>query len=473
MKSNLTIAILLFLIASTTLSVKLFRGTKQYPMTYAHTQDPQGSTNGTFNLQIQLPLTYDSNSGDSPLYKLRPDLGVHAVFHGVNPPDEWGINCSGDESTNCNIEDPEAQNYQSYYGWQFYWMPGKTYFTLEGSQPDMEKDAMDISLINHPTEKVAWQFEDTGLLGLSPQSPFWTYLFNQYLPMNDTLAFSFYLNTDDSNYWYQLFSGEYEGVFNGSSFKLAESPEELLDYEAEDETISWAEGLDSGYWGIKDAKIWISSNMTAPLHDGDACISSTSPHLFISDQFDDIQKLVSVSMCGDDICGSEAAVNLAPEFYITFTDTNGTLQNVTIRHSDYLYADVNGTLVPSFDDMSAYQKDSCPIDSRFGLGRMFLFKRLLLFKLQDDPERTTTKTYVSINYYSERPSLAKLADVWSLVLSSFITIVLITAFIMYLRMGSNPDKPVVAEGYRSTFKTRDDEEHELDLAGEDEPELRD
>lgn len=442
---------------------KLFRGTRTFPLTYVNNPDPQGFSQGTFNFITQIPITYNSRNKESqnPNYKFRPDIGLNYVAHAAQTESvNWGIDCSGDDRTNCAVTDPTASNYQSYYGYQFYWMPGTTQFTFEGQPPDVKNTPMDIRLINNPSNSSKWQYANTGLLGLSPTSAFWNYVFEQYLPMNDTLGLSYYLTTDTSNYWYELYSGEYDGIFRGSTLRISENIQELLDF---DQELEFAESPDNGFWGIKDAKIWISSNMSQPLHEGDACISSTSPNYFISDKFDDIQKMVLKEVCGDTECGPNENILNGPNIYITFNTDKG-MKNLTVTPEEYIYYAKSGDIVPSFDDMSAFQKDSCPINSSFGFGRMFMFNRLLIMKLKTDAERTKITPYVGVFDYSTRPSLAKPADVDALVWSGIGTIAFITAVVMFLRSGSSSTVVVKAQKDKTEVKGDDDDEEEkLDL----------
>lgn len=469
MNSKLASTIALLALISCSNACKLFKGTRAYPLAYANTKDPQGLSKGTFYFDLEFPITYNSKEegAKNPNYKFRPDIGVSQVFHGIKSAEtgeDWGITCSGDAETNCEVTNKEAKNYQSYYGYQFYWMPGTTQFSLDGDKPDVSKPGMDIALINSPTNGTKWQFHETGILGLSPKSPFWPYLFNQYLPLENSLAMSYHLNTDDSNYWYELYDGDYSNVYHGSVLKISEKPEDLLDFEEE---LEWAESPDNGFWGIKDAKLWISSNMTAPIHEGDACISSTSPNYFISDKFNDLQILISNIVCGSDECGQNDNYLTAPEIYLTYKTDKGT-KKLTITPQDYIYRAKGGNVVPSFDDMSAYQKDSCPINATFGLGRMFLFKRLVVLKLLTDKDRSKITPYVGVYDYSTRPSLAKQADVQNLVWTSVGALIAITIFVFILRAGGNSEAITVKQTHENAKNKNDDEEEEkFDLGDDD------
>lgn len=473
LKLSSTIAILTLISCAN--ACKLFQGTRGWPLTYANTPDPQGLSKGTFYFEVDLPVTYNSRNPKSanPVYKFRPDIGLDQIYHGIQRPDlqpnpqDWGINCTGSDETNCAVTDPEASNFQSYYGYQFYWMPGTTHFSFDNEKPDVSKKPLPIQLINNPIDKSKWQFMNTGLWGLSPKSPFWTYIFDQYLPLKNNLGMNFYLNTDNSNYWYELYDGDYKDVYRGSELRISENIEDLLDFK---ETVQFAEAPDNGFWGIKGVKMWISSNMTEPIHQGDACISTTSPNYFISDKFVDLQNLVLNEICGSESCGKNDNILNAPNIIIEFETDQGT-QKLTVTAEEYIYLSKGGQLTPSFDDMSTYQKDSCAINASFGFGRMFLFNRLVVMKMVTDAERTKMTPYVGVFDYSSRPSLAKPADVENMVWASFGLLLAVTIYVMVLRSGGSTDTKTVVKGQVSKVETEapgdDDEEEKLDLAKDD------
>ena len=416
-------------------AVKLFDGTKTFPLKFVtigavdnEYELEKKEENKRFHFQMELAVTTDTSSKPypNPKYKFTPDTAVSDVLQGLKTANDWGMQCAGEEETNCSVEDPENTQEGEIHGHSFTYVEGSTQFSLGPRKPEFDSPAMPIKLLTAP-EKEDWEYGEAGVLGLSPKSSFWTYLWEQYLPVKDSFGFSFNLKTAKTNHWYQLFEGREghtEGVFKGSELKISEVPGDLRDW---DEPLNWVEGLES-HWGIKHAKLYISSNTTVPVHLGQACITSSAKATILSNQAEKLRKEVFNQNCGYDDCGAYTKTTKAPEFYLTFEDREGRHHNLTIGTTEYIYKKEHGGLAASIEDISEHSGKACPEGASFGLGRMFLFSKLLVMKL----ERNGTNS-IHFGNYSERPNLAEAENVGNMVKVSLGLILFTLIYLTYLR----------------------------------------
>ena len=170
-------------------------------------------------MYLNLPITFDPTA-----YKFRPHLGQSYVLHGnknyANPdaPEikvDWGIPCAGDVSCTWDLKSSSTVYYDG-NSWNV--TSGTTYFSLSGEQPDVGTNPMPMSLVFDPYTSQNWLFNNSGILGLSPTSVLWKYLFDQYDFTNDSVSMQFNLTTSTNNILSDLYEESSANIFEGSVF---------------------------------------------------------------------------------------------------------------------------------------------------------------------------------------------------------------------------------------------------------------
>jgi hypothetical protein len=450
MQKTLIAIIVTAMVGSSIQDPKPYPGTQNFPLTF-EIKEPPASHKGEDSekyLSTMFPFTTETTS-----YKFRPHLGQRTVLHGnkaYTNPDfpkiklDWGVDCK--KENNCEYDLKSADLYY-YDGNTWNITDSTTQFSLfKGEKPDLTAKPLDSKLVFKPTTGDNWLFDNAGILGLAPTSSLWEYLFGQYKFKNDEINFAFWMNTDKKNTYTELFEESDINIYGGSQIKFSDDATKLL--EAKDDELNFVDGLDSplgkNYWGIKGVSVHMSDNMDKPLHENvEACISSMGVETLISSHFGLAGERVMKQVCGNPKgCDASNDLSYAPDIYITYKDTNQKLVNITVTAQDYMYYNSNGKdIAASIGDMSDYEVVDCRGGAQFGLGKMFLFKRLVIMKMLKDKDGNM-KSQVSINKYKTRPSLVHNKNVTVVVVFGVGATVLILLVIFVIRSKGDPNRVV-------------------------------
>ena len=450
-----------FLIVSLLIGISLqdptpFSTYIEYPLTFEIKKPPSWATDNDSQKYFSLQMKFTT---EDSAYKFRPHLGQSQIIHGnqayTNPdqPDikvEWGVKCI--QQNSCSYDLKSSDNY--YYDGNTWNVTNTlTQFSLTTDKADLSKAPMPALLVFNPMKSADWLFDNTGILGLSPTSPFWTYLFSQYKMNNDEIGLNFWLSANKQEKLSDLFEESRQGLYEGSKFKLSDSPEKFL--EVQDDTLNFVDSMtgkrSKDYWGISKVSVHLKDDMDKPVHtDVEACISSMAVETVISANFGLMTERVMKLICGNPKgCSSSKNLSYAPEMYITFLDNSQKLVNITLSAEDYMYYDSNGGISASFGDASAYEAVDCPPGLQLGFGRMFLFKKLVTMKIKKNKDGNLIPQ-IAINNYKTRPVLAN-KNVNSIVIFGGAFLVFIVLLVVFMRSkGNSADKTIVSGSSKLT-----------------------
>lgn len=280
-------------------------------------------------------------------------------------------------------------------------------------------------------------------------------------------SMSLYLdNTNHGDYWYELFDGNKNGLYGGSDLKLSPDYKDLIDKEKkkEEEEVTWIQNSSQDFWQLDNVKVFFSDNMHTPIHQGSACISMDSPHLLLSKKSKELRTKITKRIEEKTKPGTQPSISNAPKLVIKLATTNGEEKEITISQKDYLYyqRDLNISIsIGSGDDLTPRQ---CSNESEFGFGRMFLFKKLLIFKLKFIQSNGVVESQVGVSDYNQRPKLKdpsnenggfefdKTILIYSIA-SAFLLIISCTFIIRCFRGGRKDRNSVDKDSLRLSFNS--------------------
>lgn len=377
-----------------------------YQLSYNSIWDQKLKAKNYF-FSTKFPLTFNSSSlkeGEEErgiLSKVKPELTSQQTYHGSVPPYAWGVTCSGDETTNCKFINPIAGGNATYAGSSFSYLLAITYFSIgNGSRIDTSQSPMPIRLINGTQDDSRWVLGDAGLLGLSPRSSLWKYLMRQ----EDVKEYSmsFYIDNSEDDFWYEVFEGNKLDLFGGSLLEFSSRPEDLVRGKEE---VVWTLNSSPDFWQFEDVKIYLGSDEETPVHSGAACLLMDSPYFLVSRKSGKIKDIVMENIKEKSKTGQEMSPSNAPEITVVVTGEDGTEKKLTIAPEDYAYYQKDLNISLSIGPISSQDQSLCSKDSEFGFGRMFLFKKFLIFKLKLQEDSGSLESSIGISNYTKRPKL--------------------------------------------------------------------
>lgn len=361
--------ILILVIALASLSLqapKPFPGPLSFKATFEIKNPPKPySGDSEKYLYINFPFTTEKTT-----YKFRPHFGMKDIIHGnkaYHNPDKpliqvnWGVSCTKENNCNYNL----TTNSLYYYDgntWNI--TDATTHFSLNGEGPDLTAAPMSSKLVFNPSKGDMWLFNNAGILGMSPTSSLWEYLFGQYIFKNDEINFTYWLDTNKKNTWTELFEESKEKIFEGSVLKFSDNANDFIEVKSEKTNFipSLSSARGKNYWGINDVTVRIGDKTSKPIHENvEACISTMAEETIVSSHFGLAGEEVFKQLCDNPKgCDNNNNVENGPNILISFKDTQSKEVTITLKPEDYIYKGSQGDIGVSIGDMSEYETTDCP-----------------------------------------------------------------------------------------------------------------
>lgn len=320
------------------------------------------------------------NSDQVQDIQMRPDLSSPVVMMGLMPSNDWGVVC-GNDTNKTHCTQTAAATTVSYLG--------KSYSAYQLNIPSPFKRDNSYSLNNDyltayglfaPLEsgKDKFVLGSTGVLGLAPQSPYFSNLFKHYKYANDTFTFSFEYNPDKNQAWWKETEGNaYRSgllTLNGYSTKDVASGSKL-------QNVSVPQA--SAWWQLPDVELFLGNTSLASKKV--VCITNARNSIFASDASIDLLKKINQQLCGKDTA-CEASADKSKVMKIVLKVNGFELE---IQPTDFLYTAEKNTMGLAIDNIADWKAQKlCSEESSLALGRLFFAKYSVVFRRSSKGDHT-------------------------------------------------------------------------------------
>lgn len=311
------------------------------------------------------------NSDQVQDIQMRPDLSSSSVILGLLPGNNWGVPCTNDtNATHCSKEDkPVTVSYLS-KSYTAYQMNIPSPFKKDNSY-SLNKEYLTAFGLSDPAEsgKDLFVLGGTGVMGLAPQSPYFSNLFRHYKYTNDSFAFSFEYNPDRNQAWWKETesNGYRPGVLtlNGFSTKDVVSTSRLQNV-----TVP----RNSAWWQVEDVEL--KQGNLSLVTGQKLCVTNSRNSILAVDSAISLVKKINQELCGKDT-PCDASQDKAKASSIILKMNGFQLE---IQPTDYIYQGQKNTLDFAIDDLVSWKAQNvCSQDSTLAVGRLFFAKYSVVF----------------------------------------------------------------------------------------------
>ena len=381
-------------------------------------------------------MTYDQiNPSHLPPVYMATMLNFDQVAISIEELDGWGVkgcgkNTPAPQTTSCsyfpNSKNPYGLDWS---GKKFSTYDATTYFPLyKGHHVNIQKEKS-AKVLGLDVVVNKFLYNEAGILGLAPNSTFWDYIARQGVVDGKDVYSTLWLTTKDTFTWEDLFGNEKAHVFNGSELRLSDDINKVVDQERSDEVFIEST---EGFWGASNIEVISSANESKTLYKGEACFTSNAHATILTQYPQHFRNQTYFDVCREAECGPDTYILNGPTLIVHFKDDNDKIiKTVEIQPNQYIYQQENKIVNVSVENIGEYQDNAgCSDKAQFGFGRMFMFFNQLVLK--SDLSGAQDNKFAIFDY-SYRPSLAKEADVGSLVASGLIFTIAIFICISTLR----------------------------------------
>ena len=371
----------------------------------------------------QMPLTHNQNNpGNERYYLMSVMINYESLAFGLAELDGWGVEgCSSKAPapplTSC-VYQPASRNPNG-LDWnhqKFLTFDTLTYFPLYPGHEITTSQGRGAKALGVDVPVNKFMYNEAGVLGLSPQSTFWDYVKAQGVVTGDFVYTSLWLTTNDTFWWYDLFGDKSENVFSNSELRISDDLNKVVDLVREDEVFIPSTAKQ---WGVQNVEVFSTENETKPIYTGELCFTSNAQATVLTTTPNHFINRTLYETCRSDRCGQDSFILNGPSLMVKFKDENNqTIKTVQVTPNQYIYQNASDEVLISVEDIRNYQGGAgCSPNAQFGFGRMFMFFNQLVLKkdLSGDEDNQ-----IAIFDYAYRPSLAKQANVGSLVAAGLI-----------------------------------------------------
>jgi hypothetical protein len=340
-------------------------------------------------------LKYSKSSKEPTKITVKPDFTIpYSMYAKESETFDWGITCESSATDLCNPGTGTSEK-QSYNGVTYSYSGIKTVAPVT---PDFNfgdgKPVYDVQWMSAVDDGKTWPLNQTGLIGLSKNSNFVKYLLEQYDALNDQgeFIYSYFVKVMPS----QLddkFIGNESGTFDESYLTLNGYNEAAIYKNTEP---FWLKSSDPELWTFDSIKITLETHNSSkkfessPLFDtmdiaeGETCLDLEAQPLLMlpkasQAKMDKMIEFVMNQICGQKTCKSGSDISKGPNMIMTFKDSSGTDQKITLKPNQYIFDNAQNQTQISM----GYLDDSgsrCGSTAKLGLGRVFFLEKYVLFK---------------------------------------------------------------------------------------------
>jgi hypothetical protein len=235
---------------------------------------------------------------------------------------------------------------------------------------------MNVSLVNQTFQ---WELGTYGILGMSPESQFWTYARDNLRP----------INTDNQHIQFAL---GYNFTHNERLYQLDKmimhtSGWYINSRSVQDDSILIDLPPNSTVWTIPQVKV-VRYAQDKPLN-LDACVSNVMNNYFYIKDFNcDLKPRILKQLCGNArVCyQSNSVLGDVDNIYIALyrPGNDESRVKVILDPFDFIMFDANNKAVLGIGDVNDDKSSQCPAGTSLILGRLFFSKAWLIIQLNDD-----------------------------------------------------------------------------------------
>lgn len=320
----------------------------------------------------------DSNHHDRGVYQqFTLDLGFNDVYvpDGKNGP--FGMTCdqkdgcfAKDTTQECPYGIPAAGNLLSC-------VPASAFFRFSNSSlKDTNVAKLNFKLVKGD-DKYADVYSQKGVLGLGPNSPYWSYLLNTFEKSKgqDYIDTSLYFNLERQLYAYDSKKSDFSSshlVLNGRYTTTSQA------------VIGMPQGslLNKNYWEIPNITVKL---LNREIQTKNVCVdNSTQKVFYFTNQYQPLMKQINQKLCGKDSgCKKhESKVKDVEESVFTFKGSDATSVVIKIPGSDLISWAEDDTAIVGIQDTSA--SPACST-SEIAFGALFFTLVELTIRVRDGP----------------------------------------------------------------------------------------
>lgn len=163
-----------------------------------------------------------------------------------------------------------------------------------------------------------WIQGNTGVIGVSPTSSYWDYLFANFKFANDEIFLAYNLNNDDNQSYNSLFAFNKDHLFQGSHFSMSSLASNIYSGSTVNVTLNPSQT----HWTLPNVSLKLG-NSTTPFLNGTACLAFKDPNVFSAHNFGVFQEMVNQKLCGSASCPVRTSLENAPSITVEWIDGQG------------------------------------------------------------------------------------------------------------------------------------------------------
>ena len=347
------------------------------------------STCSSDTLQIDIQMDSVSNSTDVLLIyektifylnaentvdtNMRPDLSTEVVAVGLWPLNDWGVTCGNDlKETHCSYSDENSFTFKYLdKTYQSYQMNIPCPFKKDNTYNLDGKYLLVNGLYNTSnSSKAIFALGSTGIMGMAPQSPYYSNLFAHKAFPGDLFIFTFEYKLDRSQEWWN--PKQPKAYKNGTMTLNGFIQSDLL---SNSKLMNVSIPRTNKYWEVTGVMLSISNKTIK--QDLTLCITNRENAILAADPAFEIKKLINQALCKKDSgCEVNSQQDKAPSIVLKIADFE-----ISIDNKDYLFSNPQTqSLDQVVDDVNEWKsRSSCSSASSIAVGRMFFSKYAVVF----------------------------------------------------------------------------------------------
>ena len=312
------------------------------------------------------------NADNTLEVSMRPDISFGCVMIGLSEDLDWGVPCNnGGKDTHCYFNQTTIPQYYNLH----------TYVTYPLNIPNpLKKDGtynLNTSYLKAyglydavQANKSNFLLGGVGIVGMAPNSPYFSNLFDHYGFEDDMFVFSFTYLLDKSKHWWD--NNDPTNYKNGTLSLNGYSESDLVNSNLQTVSIPRS----TNFWQIGGVQLLVG-NTTVSQGSQTLCITNSLNEILAADSSMNVKAAINSQFCSNQAgCTTDKDSKSAPLLTLKFADFE-----LTLDESDYLFKnETTNTYDQVIADISSWRSlGKCSPESKIAVGRMFFSKYALIF----------------------------------------------------------------------------------------------